>query len=166
MIAVTTTRPPHINKDLSGPSKSYSPAPKIKTVKVWLVIFCCCSMLNRSATGFIQSITRFTSRQELPSKVFCNEGSQLVKGTKDMTWNYTNIKSRNSMEQGVEFKTCPVGGHNVNGKVEQKNKEKNSSLEKFINNQGLSILPKWETILAVIANTISNLLHFFLLLAT
>ena len=73
-----------------------------------------------------------------------------------MTLSYTNIKSRLFKEQNVDFQTCPVGGHNVNGRVERKIKEVNLSLEKFINNQRLSIL-QWETMSAVIANTINNL---------
>ena len=150
--------------DLSGPYKSYSPAHKRTTVKVWLVVYCCCStsavMINvmddYSSAAFIQAFTRFASRHGFPKKVFCDEGSQLVKGTKDMKLSYINIKSRLFNEQGVEVQTCPVGGHNVNGKVERKIKEINLSLEKFINNQRLSLL-QWETMSAVIANTINNL---------
>ena len=150
--------------DLSGPYKSYSPAHKRTTVKVWLVVYCCCStsavMINvmddYSSPAFIQAFTRFSARHGFPKKVFCDEGSQLIKGTKDMTLSYTNIKSRLFKEQNVDFQTCPVGGHNVNGRVERKIKEVNLSLEKFINNQRLSIL-QWETMSAVIANTINNL---------
>ena len=51
--------------DLSGPYKSYSPAHKRTTVKVWLVVYCCCStsavMINvmddYSSPAFIQAFT-------------------------------------------------------------------------------------------------------------
>lgn len=150
--------------DLSGPYQSFSPSHKRTTVKIWLVVYCCCStsavMINvmddYSSSAFIQAFTRFSTRYGFPKKVFCDEGSQLVKATKGMKLNYTDVKSRMFKERSVEFQTCPVGGHNVNGKVERKIKHINLSLEKTFNNQRLSIL-QWETLTATIANTCNNL---------
>lgn len=150
--------------DLSGPHQSFSPAHKRTTVKIWLVVYCCCStsavMINvmddYSSTAFIQSFTRFSTRYGFPKKVFCDEGSQLVKGSKTMKLNFTDIKTQMFRERSVEFETCPVGGHNVNGKVERKIKEINQSLEKAVTNQRFSIL-QWETLASTIANTINNL---------
>ena len=73
-----------------------------------------------------------------------------------MSLSYANIKSRLFKEQNVDFQTFPVDGHNFNGRVERKIKKVNMSLEKSINNQRLSIL-QWETMSAIIANTINNL---------
>jgi len=109
-----------------------------------------------ATTTFIQSFVRFASRYGFPRKVFIDEGSQLVKGTQDMRLSYTDIKSTLHKERSINFQTCPVGGHNMNGKVERKIKEINASLERSINNERLSIL-QWETIVAVIANSINNL---------
>ena len=150
--------------DLSGPYQSFSPSHKRTTVKIWLVVYCCCStsavMINvmddYSSSAFIQAFTRFSTRYGFPKKVFCDEGSQLVKATKSVKLNYTDIKSRMFKERSVEFETCPVGGHNVNGKVERKIKHINLSLEKTFNNQRISIL-QWETLAATIANTCNNL---------
>ena len=37
----------------------------------------------------------------------------------------------------VDFEVCPVGGHNMHGKVERKIREINSSIEKSILNERL-----------------------------
>ena len=56
----------------------------------------------------------------------------------------------------VDFATCPVGGHNYNGKVERRIKHVKESLEKTISNQRLSVL-QWETISAEVSNAINDL---------
>ena len=56
----------------------------------------------------------------------------------------------------VDFQPCPVGGHNMHGRVERKIREIKSSLEKSTSGERLSIL-QWETILSRIANSINNL---------
>jgi len=150
--------------DLSGPYKAYSPLHKRTTVKVWLVVYCCCVtsavsinvMDDYSSTAFIQSFTRFATRYGFPRKVFCDEGTQLVKGTKDMRLNFKDIRSKLHKDHQVTVETCPVGAHNMNGKVERKIREINQSLEKSIQNERLSIL-QWETICAVISNSINDL---------
>ena len=150
--------------DLSGPYKAYSPLHKRTTVKVWLVVYCCCVtsaifinvMDDYSSTAFIQSFIRFATRYGFPLKVFCDEGSQLVKGTNDMRLNFKDIKSKLHKDRRVTMETCPVGAHNMNGKVERKIKEVNASLERSIQNERLSIL-QWETISAVISNSINDL---------
>ena len=56
----------------------------------------------------------------------------------------------------VDFATCPVGGHNYNGKVERRIKHVKESLEKTISNQRLSVL-QWETISAEVSNATNDL---------
>lgn len=154
----------HVQLDLSGPFKAFSPINKRTTVKIWLVIYCCCAtsaifinvMDDYSATAFIQSFIRFSSRYGFPKKAFCDEGSQLLKGSKDMRLTFTDIKSRLYKERNIEFETCPVGAHNFNRKVERKIKEVNASLERNLQNDRLSML-KWETISSTIANAINDL---------
>ena len=130
----------HSQVDLSSPYKVYSSHHKRTTVKVWLAVYCCCVTSaiviiivdDYSTTAFLQSFIRFSTRYGFPSKVFCDdEGSQLVKGTKDMILNFNDIKER-------------------------KIKEVNASFERTVHNQRLSIL-QWETICAVIPNSINDL---------
>jgi len=107
--------------DLSGPYKAYSNHNKRSTIKIWLVVFCCCTtsttsikvMDDYSTSAFVQAF-------------------------------------------GIEFSSCPVGGHNFHGKVERKIREINKSLEKSVSNERLSLL-QWETVAAKIANCINNL---------
>ncbi|XP_066919855.1 uncharacterized protein [Clytia hemisphaerica] len=150
--------------DLSGPYKSISPTNKRATIKIWLVIYCCCStsavhintMDDYSSPSFIQSFTRFSSRYGFPIKLYCDEGSQLVKSNQDIRMSFTNIQSTLFKDRKVEFETCPVGAHNVNGKVERKIREVNLSIEKIAHNERLSIL-QWETLGSIIANSINDL---------
>ena len=88
--------------DLSGPYKSFSPHNKRATVKIWLVVYCCCvtsatcinMMDDYSTPSFLQSFTRFASRYGFPKKVFCDEGGQLTKGTKDMHLAFHDIQGK------------------------------------------------------------------------
>ena len=151
--------------DLSGPYKSYSPHNKRATVKIWLVVYCCCVtsatciniMDDYSTPSFLQSFTRFASRYGFPKKIFCDEGGQLMKGTKCMLLSFNDIKGKLHRDRGIEVETCPVGAHNMHGKVERKIREVNSSLEKNLQNERLSIL-QWETICSMIANAVNDLL--------
>ncbi|XP_066935302.1 uncharacterized protein [Clytia hemisphaerica] len=154
----------HTRLDLSGPYQCYAPQHKRTTVKIWLIVFCCCSttatkiytMDDYTTTSFIQAITRFSANHGFPNQLLCDEGSQLVKGCKEMNINISDLQQRIQRNTKVNFNVCPVQGHNMHGKVERKIKEINSSISKSLNNQRLAIL-QWETLVASIANQINNL---------
>ena len=88
--------------DLSGPYQSFSPHHKRTTVKIWLIVFCCCAtsavkikvMDDYTTTSFIQAFTRFSCDHGYPKRLLCDEGSQLVKGCKEMLLDWTDLKSR------------------------------------------------------------------------
>lgn len=150
--------------DLSGPFKAYSPHNKRATVKIWLVVFCCCTtsstaikvMDDYSTPAFIQAFIRFSSDSGFPKVLFCDEGSQLLKGCKDMRLCFKDALNQLQRDIGIEFSSCPVGGHNFHGKVERRIQEINKSLERSISNDRLSLL-QWETLASQIANCINNL---------
>ena len=56
----------------------------------------------------------------------------------------------------VEFELCPVGRHNMNGKVERKIRVMKGSVTKSLQNGRMSLL-QWETLASEIANTINDL---------
>ena len=85
-----------------------------------------------------------------------DEGSQLVKSYESMEISYTDMKSKLKKEYGVNYDVCPVGGHNMNGRVERKIKEVKMSLERTLMKSRLSIM-QWETVSSQIANEINNL---------
>ena len=150
--------------DLSGPYLSYSPQHKRTTVKIWLVVFCCCStsavsikvMDDYSTTAFVMAFKRFSCQHGFPKRVLSDEGSQLVKGFTEMRISYRDVKSQLMMNKQVQFEVCPVQGHNMHGKVERKIREINQSIETTLQNNCLSLL-QWETLASTIANSINNL---------
>ena len=150
--------------DLSGPYLAYSPLHKRTTVKIWLAVFCCCTtsttsiktMDDYSSESFIMAFMRFSSSYGFPKKLFCDSGSQLVKGCNDMRLNFNDIQHQLHKRVSVDFTICPVGGHNMNGKAERKIKEINKSIEKTTHKERLSLL-QWETLAATIANSINDL---------
>ncbi|XP_066910448.1 uncharacterized protein [Clytia hemisphaerica] len=117
----------HSQIDLSGPHMSYSPQHKRTTVKIWLVVFCCCStsavsiklMDDYSTPAFMLAFTRFACDHGFPAKLLCDEGTQLVKGCKDMRLDIRDLKSQLMTNRKIDF--------NFHGKVERKIKEINLS---------------------------------------
>ena len=150
--------------DICGPFDAYSPANKRATLKVYFVVFCCSTtgavdcrvMEDYSTCAFILSFIRFSSRFGYPKTLLPDVGSQLVKGCEDMVLTFSNLTNQLFVEHGVDFKTCPVGAHNVHGKVERKIQAIKKSFSKTIQNRRLSIL-QWETLGQQVANSINNL---------
>ena len=140
--------------DLAGPFDAHCHHHKRNTIKVWLVIFCCATtsttcikvMEDYSTTAFLQAFTRFSADAGYPKMILCDEGSQLVKGCESMHLQYQDLKFKLHQEKGVEFEVCPVGGHNMNGRVERKVREVRKSIAKSFANMRLSIM-QWETLL-------------------
>ena len=67
-----------------------------------------------------------------------------------------DIKSRLSQNIKIDFETCPVGEHNMHGKVERKMQEVKKSIEKTMLNERLSVIQS-ETCAEEIANRINYL---------
>ena len=150
--------------DLAGPFLSYSEHHKRTTVKIWLLVFCCTTttavkikiMDSYNTTSFLQAFTRLACEVGYPKKLLVDEGSQLLKGCETMQLNFVDLQQHLHSKLNIEFDTCPVGGHNVHGRVERKISEIRKSIEKSSSNERLSIL-HWETLAATISNTINNL---------
>ena len=80
-----------------------------------------------------------------------------MSGCESVVLNMTDIKGSLQREFGIEFSTCPVGGHNYHGKVERKIKTVKETLSvEGVQKLRLSVL-EWETLCSSIANTINNL---------
>ena len=150
--------------DICGHFSAYSPANKRATIKVWFVVFCCsvtgatdCRIMeDYSAEGFLMAFIRFSCRYGYPKKLLPDEGSQLVKGCKNMVISMSSLTQKLSVEYGVEFETSPVGAHNVHGKVERKIQQIRKSLSKHMDGKRLSVL-QWETLGQQVSNSINNL---------
>ena len=146
--------------DLCGRFKTFSPNNKIITIKIWLAVYCCMStstklikvMEDYRTTVFIQSFVLLSCEIGYPKFLSVDEGSQLVKGYEPIKLTYTDIKYK---LHKVQFDTCPDGGHNYNGEVERRIRQRKESFENNIQNERLSVL-QWETLSSVIANTIND----------
>ena len=88
-------------------------------------------MENYSTSAFLLGFIRF-SCVGYPNKLLPDEGSQLVKGRKEMQLSFHDIRYKLNIEYGIEFKTCPVGGHNMHGKVERKLQHVKSFMSKHL----------------------------------
>ena len=81
-------------------------------------------MDDYSAQAFIQAFIRFSGKVGYPKFMVIDEGSWLIKGCDNMKISFTDIKGKLYQDMMVDFATCPVGGHNYNGKVECRIKRK------------------------------------------
>ena len=150
--------------DLAGPFKAYSPHNKRNTIKIWFVIFCCSTtsttsikvMEDYTSSSFVAAFIRFSCDSGYPKILLTDEGSQIIKGCEGMILNFRDAQHKLLTGMQVELEVCPVGGHNMHGKVERKIKSIKESLSRTITNERLSIL-QWETIGAEIGNSINDL---------
>ena len=149
--------------DLTGPYSSYSYANKRTTIKIWLVIFCCCTtgavdikvMEDYSTSSFVLAFIRFSCKVGYPKKLLPDAGSQLVKGCESMKILFSDVKGR-LHEFGVEYEVCPVGAHYMHGKVERKIRHAKDCFGKHFHGERLSVI-QWESLSAQVANTMNNL---------
>ena len=150
--------------DIAGPFPSYSPHNKRTVVKIYFVVYCCATtssvnlkvMEDYSSAAFLESFIRFSSEVGYPKMMLSDEGSQLVKGYGDMCIDFADLKNKLHVDMNVEFELCPVGGHNMIGRVERTIKEVKASILKSFQDHKFSIL-QWETVGAEIANTMNDL---------
>ena len=150
--------------DLCGPYKAYTPHNKRSTIKIYLAVFVCATtgttsmkMMDDYCTiSFIQAFIRLSCEVGYPKILLTDEGSQLLKACKTMEFDFRDVKQKLYTSHNVEFDVCPVGGHNMHGRVERKIKEIKASIEMSFTNQRLSVI-EWETVAAEISNCINDL---------
>ena len=149
--------------DIFGPVNSFSNVNKQAIVKLWFVVFCCCStgaidiktMEDYTTESFILGFIRFSCKFGYPKVLMPDEGSQRMKGCKVMNLEYYDIKHKLHEQHGVEFETCPPNAHYMHGKVERKIKSIQESFSKNTHNKRLSII-QWETLANQVANSANN----------
>ena len=112
-------------------------------------------MEDYSSTSFIEAFIRLSCEVGYPKTLLTDEGSQLLKGCDVMRLNFQDLRWKLSTNFQVSFESCPVGGHNMHGRVERKIREIRRSLEKTMATHRLSIL-QWETLASSTSNSINN----------
>ena len=158
--------PPYYNTqvDLCGHFSAYSKHNKRTTLKVWLCVFVCSTtgmtsikvMEGYDATQFLLAFSRFACEAGYPKLLQADSGSQLVNGCENMVINMCDISGKLHREYGIDFKVCPVGGHNFHGRVERKIRTIKETISKTAHDARLSVL-EWESLSAEIANSVNNL---------
>ena len=124
--------------DLAGPFKAYSSHNKRNTIKIWFVIFCCATtsttsikvMDDYTSSSFVSAFIRFSCDSGYPKILLTDEGSQLIKGCEGMRLNFRDAQHKLYTDVQVDLEVCPVGGHNMHGKVERKIKSIRESLDR------------------------------------
>ena len=95
--------------DICGHFDAFSPANKRATLKIWVVVFACtatcavdCRIMESYDTeSFLLAFVRFSCRFGYPKLLMPDEGSQLVKGCKDMVISLSDISQKLSTERLV-----------------------------------------------------------------
>ena len=152
--------------DLFGPLIARCEHSHRSTVKIWGCVFkdpACAAvsvhvMEGYSTDEFLMCYTRFSSRYGHPSKLFIDEGSQLMKACRSMELSITDITNSLSSKYqvGIDHSTCPVGGHNVHGIVERSIFSVQELFKKLYSGVRLSILAH-ETSFAWISSQLNNI---------
>ena len=149
--------------DICGTFTSYSTHNKRSTKKIWILVFVCSTtgctdmkvMEDYDTPQFLDAYVRFAFNLGHPKKLLIDEGSQLICGCENMILNMSDVKGQLNREYGIEFDTCPVGGHNYHGRVERKIRTIRDIMKRTMGGFRLSVL-QWETLCAEIANTVNN----------
>ena len=88
----------------------------------------------------ILAFTRSSCEVGYPKILSLDEGSQLIKGCKNMKLNFQDIRHQLHVNVNVEFQLCPVGRHNMNSRFERKIREIKGSIIKSLENERISSL--------------------------
>ena len=163
-----TIAPPffHAQVDLFGPLTASCEHNHRSSVKIWGVVFkdptCAAvsvyTMAKYDVDAFVSAFTRFTSVHGCPKKLFIDEGSQLKAACTSMDIPITDLTNQlfTKFEVGVEFVTCPVGGHNAHGLVERSIRTIQDLFKQVYAGLKLDILA-YETAFAYISSQLNSL---------
>ena len=163
-----TIAPPfyYTQVDLMGPFEARCEHNHRSTVKVWGAIFkdigtsavAVYAMPKYDTPTFVQAYTRFASRYGHPSRLYPDEGGQLIKACKEMQINILDAAKelQTKYSVGLDHSPCPVGGHNVHGAVERSIRELKKIFVCVFGGIKLDILG-YESAFAWISNEINNL---------
>ena len=89
-------------------------------------------MEDYSTSSFIQAYIRLSCEVGYPKTLLPDEGSQLIKGCESMKLNFADLNYQLHVQENCDFRPCPVGDHNVHGRVERKIQDNKKSIEKTV----------------------------------
>jgi len=152
--------------DLFGPYKAQCEHNHRATVKVWGVVFkdpasgavFALAMSKCNTSAFVQAYTRFAARFCHPQKLYPDSGSQLLQACQEMELSWVDVAHTLNAQHGVgvEFRACPVGGHNAHGAVERSIREIKKLFNTMYHGVKLDLIG-FETAFAWISNELNNM---------
>lgn len=152
--------------DIMGPFTARCEHNHRSTVKVWGLVFkdpatsavAVHAMTMYNTASFLLAYTRFSARYGHPSKLYIDEGSQLLKASKEMQYSWVDIAQNLNANHsvGIEYTTCPVGGHNMHGMVERSIQEVKKLFHSVYDGIKLDLF-SYETAFIWTANELNNL---------
>ena len=121
--------------DIFGPCQVFAPGhsmpkrgkPPVEA-KVYVLMFVCpttkaCNMQvieAKSADGIIDGINRLGCEVGVPSFVYTDQDSGIMKALSEAEVNVRDLQFVLHKEKGINFRVCPVSGHNWSGACERK----------------------------------------------
>ena len=152
--------------DLMGPFLAWCEHNHRSSVKVWGLVFKCPStaaisvhaMSSYNTSSFVNAYCRFASVRGHPTKLYIDEGGQLMKGVQEMEYSMANLERTMDAQYkvGIEYETCPVQAHAAHGIVERSIKEVKRFYRELFSDAKLDSLG-FETAFLWISNEMNNL---------
>ena len=152
--------------DMAGPWYAECEHSCRSSVKVWALVFkdpatcavAAYAMPSSSSAGFVQAYNRHAFRHGHPTKVYVDQGSQLLKACEQAELSWLEISHLISAHYGVgfDYEVCPPHAHYFHGAVERSIKE----IKRVFNHmfKGLKLhLLAFETAFAYCCNSLNNL---------
>ena len=158
--------------DLFGPINVFVPGFERKTrnrqvmeAKVWVLVLACpvSRLLNlqvvekSDSSGIIEGLTRVSCEVGVPKILLIDQDSAVMKALSEVEFEVVNLKLEAKKLFGIEFSTCPVAGHNMNGQVERRIRTIQESLEEAGLKQKVLHATGLQTMLKLVENQLNNL---------
>ena len=158
--------------DLMGPFSVYVPGFEARTrnrkvlqAKTWVVVFCCPTTRNinlqviekSDGDGIVDAVTRLSCEVGVPKLVLCDKQTSVERMLREAKVEMRDLQDKLVVEYGIEFKSCPVSGHNFHGQVERAVRSvrdafhESGGANKILHATGL------QTLMKLIENQINNI---------
>ena len=158
--------------DLFGPLRSFVPgfervtrARRELESKVHILVGVCVTtrivnlqaLEGKDSAAIIDGFTRLSSEVGIPTKVLVDQDSGAMAAFKSAELNFIDLQHQLHTQFGINFTTCPVGGHHQHGLVEATIKSIQDTFEQCgLNTRRIHALG-WQTFCKLAENAFNNL---------
>ena len=158
--------------DLFGPLRSFVPgfervtrARRELESKIHILVGVCVTtrivnlqaLEGKDAATIIDGFTRMSSEVGIPTKVLVDQDSGAMAAFKSAELDFLDLQHQLQIQYGINFTTCPVGGHDQHGLVEATIKSIQETFEQCgLKNSRIHALG-WQTFCKLAENAFNNL---------